>query len=226
MSANSIGVFKDMIRNPKARALLLAAAALTLPSAALAQTNSCATTLQAVRAAEEKLGLDFQNGQLQLETNRNNAILDCEKQAIGAPSGSNAESECLKQVNDAYQSAMLDLQKAYNTALAADEQIANNVSRGDPCPWSPEEITQFATQMTQATAQLTQSIAQVITAAKSKPGTTAPTQTRPNAPSTPGAPQNQRPNAPNPPANQNSGSPKSPSSPASPGGGSSSGQNP
>jgi hypothetical protein len=193
------------------KVMLAAVATLLLPSSVLAQ-SACQTTLQQARAAEAKLSLDYQNGQLQLGTVKNNGTLDCEKAAIGKTNGSAEEAQCVTQVNNAYQSSMIDLQKAYNLAYSNDEQLVQDVSGGSGCPWSPEEITQFATQMTQAAAQFTQSVAQVITAAKSKPGTAAPTSPKPSTPTPPSStnqPSNHNPQSPQ--------SPKSPTSPPSPG---------
>lgn len=91
---------------------------------------------------------------------------------------------------------------------------ANSVGRGGACPWSPEEITQFGTQMTQAAAQLTQSIAQVISAAKSRSASSAPATPRQN---TNPPPQDQQPQSPTSnPSTQSGGTPTRPNSPKSP----------
>ena len=206
---------KGVSTSRRSSVVAIAIASLVLPTAVLAQ-SACQTTLEQVRTAEEKLSLDFQNGQLQLATNRTNALIDCEKLGIGASSGSTAQSDCVTKENDAYANAVADLQKAYNTAYSKDEQIANDVGGGG-CPWSPEEITQFATQVTQAAAQFTQSLAEVISAVKSKSGATTQAQSKPNTPpSNPAAPQSPQPAQPTSPTSGSPQSPKSPASPASP----------
>lgn len=182
----------------------LVSVSLVMPSfAQQGQQNACQAALQQVEQADNQITLNHQNGEQQLSTNRTNALLDCQKQALAG--GANAATQltnCEQQVNIKFNTADLSLQQAANTAYGTEAQIANDLRSGPSCSWSAEQITQMLSQLSQATAQLTTSAAQIISAVKGK-GTTAPTNPSVRSTGRPPATSNATTQASKPPANGN-----------------------
>jgi hypothetical protein len=184
------------MRRPTGLAAAIVLLSLVTPGfAQQAQQNACQAALQQVAQTDNQITLNRQNAEQQLTTNKANALLDCQKKALGG--GANAATEltnCENQVNTTYSQADLSLQQAANIAYGAEAQIANELRSGPSCSLSAEQITQMISQLSQAAAQLTTSAAQIISAAKGK-GTTAPTSgstkpptTTPTAPAQPAKP--------------------------------------
>lgn len=158
------------------------------------QQSPCQAALQQVEQADNQITLNHQNAEQQLATNKANALLDCQKQAVGGGAAATKLPDCEKDVNNKYGVADLSLQQAANTSYGIEAQIANELRSGPSCSWSAQQITQMVSQLSQAAAQLTTSAAQIISAAKGK-GTTAPTNpaggsggTKPPPTATPTAP--------------------------------------
>jgi hypothetical protein len=191
-------------------ALLMAAAP------ALAQQNGCQAALAQVQQARSQIILKHTDAEQTLVTARQNALLDCQKKAIGGGTGSGAAmDQCEKQVNDTFAASEIDLQKAFNDALSQEQIVENDVSQGKSCALTPEEITQMVATVGQLAAQLGQSAAQIIAAAKGKaagattpaagaPGAkppAVPSPATPTSPTSPTPPSSKPPTAPKPPAN-------------------------
>jgi hypothetical protein len=207
----------------------LVAALLMAATPALAQQNGCQAALAQVQQARSQIILNHTNAEQSLVTARDNAMLDCQKQAIGGGAGANAALEqCTKQVSDTFAAATIDLQKAFNGALSQEQIVENDVSQGKSCAWTPEEITQMVATVSQAAAQLGQSAAQIIAAAKGKAaGATTPASSTagssgnkpPAAPATPPTstpPSNKPPTTPKPPASTGTTPPAGGTNPATP----------
>lgn len=151
------------------RIFLAAAIAFALVAEPGFAQNPCRDALKQVEQNRSTIALNYQNAEQKLATDRTNALLECEKQAVPGGAGAAAAlAACDKQVGTAYAEADISLQQAANTAFGAAQQVANDIARGPTCTWSPAEITQFVSQVGQTAAKLAQSAAQIITAAKGK----------------------------------------------------------
>jgi hypothetical protein len=168
----------------------LAAALLMAAAPALAQQTRCQAGLLQVQQARNQIILNHTNAEQALVTARQNAMLDCQKQAIGGGTGAGAAmDQCEKQVSDNFAKSEIDLQKAFNDAVSQEQIIENNLAQGKGCGWTPEEITQMVATVGQIAAQLGQSAAQIIAAAKGKAaGATTPASPGAKPPASPATP--------------------------------------